>query len=325
MKTKLMVLLLLAGELRVRRAARIRWDRSRRLWLLPDASARCGVCSALPGARLRLGRWLLVRRRTEPLLARRLLACAVRPRVRRAALCGPLWPRLLSRQRLGTSVRPPIQEDASANRPPRIPRRPFCLSVDDKEMVEPEAAVAILHTRGADGRVLVMRRAERTGDSWSGHWSFPGGRRDPRDPDLLDTALRELAEECGIHLGRPDMEDGLPHMLARRSAGPFVLVAPFVFAVDSELRTVLDAREAVETVWLPMSFLRDPSKHRMVCVPGRPGNWLFPAVDLPVVRFGGSLIGSSPPGWGSVPPKDPSSSRASTPPAAYWIFSSPMG
>lgn len=42
----------------------------------------------------------------------------------------------------------------------------------------------------------------------------------------------------------------LPRVLARRRTGPFVLVAPFVFAVDSELPTVLDHREAVEAVWV---------------------------------------------------------------------------
>lgn len=154
-------------------------------------------------------------------------------------------------------------------------------------MAEPEAAVAILHTGGADQRVLLIRRAERTGDSWSGHWSFPGGRRDPRDPDLLHTALRELAEECGIHLGRADVESGLPYTLARRRVGPFVLVAPFLFAVDSELPTALDPREAEQSLWIPMSLLRDPGNHRLLPVPGQPGNVLFPAVEL----AGGPLWG----------------------------------
>jgi len=157
----------------------------------------------------------------------------------------------------------------------------------DREMAEPEAAVAILHTAGADPRVLLIRRAERTGDSWSGHWSFPGGRRDPRDPDLLHTALRELAEECGIHLGPADMEAGLPHMLARRTVGPFLLVAPFLFAVDSELPAAPDPCEVAQSLWIPMSFLRDPGNHRLLAAPGQPDNLLFPAVEL----AGGPLWG----------------------------------
>ena len=82
-------------------------------------------------------------------------------------------------------------------------------------MWEPEAAVAIVRTRGPDSTILLMRRAEREDDAWSGHWSFPGGRRDESDVDLLQTALRELWEECGIRLTRANNGDSgfrLPHV-----------------------------------------------------------------------------------------------------------------
>lgn len=127
---------------------------------------------------------------------------------------------------------------------------------------------------------MLIRRSERPEDSWSGHWSFPGGRRDADDVDLLHTALRELEEECGIRLGREHMAKALPHVVARRRAGPFVLVAPFVFEVDGELPTVVDREEAVDAVWIPQSVWCDPAKHSLRAVPGLPGNWLFPAVDL---------------------------------------------
>src|ERR1035441_7525388 len=83
-------------------------------------------------------------------------------------------------------------------------------------MRETEAAVAIVHARGNAESVLLMRRSEREGDSWSGHWSFPGGRRDPADPDLLHTALRELEEECGVRLTRRDLEAEMRPRRARR-------------------------------------------------------------------------------------------------------------
>jgi hypothetical protein len=122
--------------------------------------------------------------------------------------------------------------------------------------------------------------SERKEDSWSGHWSFSGGRRDPDDLDLLHTALRELEEECGIRLDREHMGATLPPVLARRRAGPFVLVAPFVFEVDGELPTVVNTDEEVEAVWIPLSVWCDPAKHSLRTVPGRPSNWLFPAIDL---------------------------------------------
>jgi 8-oxo-dGTP pyrophosphatase MutT (NUDIX family) len=147
-------------------------------------------------------------------------------------------------------------------------------------MAEPEAAVALLHTPAPDESVLLMRRAEREGDSWSGHWSFPGGRRDAGDRDLLQTALRELEEECGIRLPRAALVRELPQRIAGRRQGAYVLVAPFVFRVDSELATILDPLEAAHSTWVPLEWLRDLERHHLRSVPGVPNHVLFPAVDL---------------------------------------------
>jgi 8-oxo-dGTP pyrophosphatase MutT (NUDIX family) len=145
---------------------------------------------------------------------------------------------------------------------------------------QPKAAVAIVHTRGPGESVLLIRRAERDEDSWSGHWSFPGGRLELQDPDLLHTALRELEEECGIRLAPEDLEAALPSMVARRQSPPFVLVAPYVFAVPCELPTLLHLAEAVEAVWVRRTCLEDPAQHRLCPVPGRKAEMLYPAIEL---------------------------------------------
>ncbi len=147
-------------------------------------------------------------------------------------------------------------------------------------MPETDAAVAIVHARGPADSVLLIRRAERDADPWSGHWSFPGGRREPVDPDLLDTARRELEEECGILLARDQLEVALPLSSARRRVGRFLLVAPFVFRVDAEHLPRLNPREAVEAVWVPLTMLRDPHRHTISTVPGVPPEIRFPAIDL---------------------------------------------
>jgi 8-oxo-dGTP pyrophosphatase MutT (NUDIX family) len=147
-------------------------------------------------------------------------------------------------------------------------------------MPEAHAAVAVVHTQGEHESVLLIRRTERADDPWSGHWSFPGGRREPEDEDLVETALRELAEECGIVLGRESLEACLPPASAGRRVGRVMTVAPFLFRAASELPTRLDPEEAAESVWIPLSLLRDPARHCLTCVPRLSSEWIFPAIHL---------------------------------------------
>jgi len=147
-------------------------------------------------------------------------------------------------------------------------------------MADPEAAVAIVRARAPEESILLIRRTERVGDPWSGHWSLPGGRREPEDSDLLHTALRELAEECAILLTPGQLETALPATSVGRLLGPRMLVAPFVFSVDHELPTIADPEEAAEALWVPTRVLRDTTRHAVQCVPGMPADQPFPAIEL---------------------------------------------
>ena len=154
-------------------------------------------------------------------------------------------------------------------------------------MDEAHAAVALVHARGPVEAILLIRRAERETDPWSGHWSFPGGRRDPADADLLDTALRELQEECGIRLARETLEAAMPPTTAGRAVGRHMIVAPFVFLIDSQLPTVLDPREVADAVWVPVNVLTDPLRHAVQSVPGMPKEQQFPGIELNGVALWG--------------------------------------
>ena len=64
------------------------------------------------------------------------------------------------------------------------------------------AAVALmLAPAGPDLEALFIRRAVRADDPWSGQVGLPGGRAEPRDADLLATAVRETREEVAVDLG----------------------------------------------------------------------------------------------------------------------------
>lgn len=97
---------------------------------------------------------------------------------------------------------------------------------------------------------------------------------------MLDTALRELDEECGIRLERAQMEAALPPTNAGRRLGRAVLVAPFLFRVDGILPTTPDPQEAAEALWIPLGVLRDPTRHGLRPVPRLPREMAFPAIEL---------------------------------------------
>ena len=48
-----------------------------------------------------------------------------------------------------------------------------------------------------DSRIVLIERTDRGGHH-SGEVSFPGGKAEPTDPDLVATALREASEEVGL-------------------------------------------------------------------------------------------------------------------------------
>lgn len=61
------------------------------------------------------------------------------------------------------------------------------------------AAVLVLvyPDAGGDGRLVLIERTSYDGHH-SGEISFPGGKAEPEDVDLVATALREAAEEVGL-------------------------------------------------------------------------------------------------------------------------------
>src|SRR5215208_5556775 len=69
-----------------------------------------------------------------------------------------------------------------------LAERPGALAPDDG--APRRAAVAIVLRNAGDGviELLLIKRSEREDDPWSGHIALPGGRHDPTDATLQDTA-----------------------------------------------------------------------------------------------------------------------------------------
>lgn len=132
-----------------------------------------------------------------------------------------------------------------------------------------EAAVAIVLAPGADERlnVLFIRRAEVDGDPWSGQMAFPGGRREERDRDLLETATRETEEETAIRVGHAHLLGELDDLAPRTPVLPPIFVRPFVFGLPS--RPDLEpSHEVADYLWRPLEGLPDTARETEVTVRG---------------------------------------------------------
>jgi 8-oxo-dGTP pyrophosphatase MutT (NUDIX family) len=120
-------------------------------------------------------------------------------------------------------------------------------------------AVIILDDPGDGDEVLLITRAERQGDPWSGHVSLPGGMVDPGDRSFKETAMRETAEEVGIDLS-PGHATFLGYMREFRVRTRGVRVVPSVFRMATAPVVTLNP-EATSHGWVPLRMLaRDDAR-----------------------------------------------------------------
>jgi len=144
------------------------------------------------------------------------------------------------------------------------------------------AAVALTLRPGPDRalELLLIRRADREGDPWSGQVALPGGRWSPNDASLLHTALRETWEETGIDLAAAGLVLGTLDELRPRTASlPAIIVTPVVVAMDDPAPLVL-SDEVADAFWIPLALLQDPARSRDSRVQARGDTWLVPSFVL---------------------------------------------
>lgn len=142
------------------------------------------------------------------------------------------------------------------------------------------AAVAVVFVPDPDA-VLLIRRAEREGDRWSGQMAFPGGRWSPEDPDLLTTARRETAEEVGVDLAPARLLGRLDDSAPRSQTLPPIIVSPYVFALDRR-QPLAPNHEVAGAVWAPLDELLDPRNYRPFEYESQGARLLFPGYHLEV-------------------------------------------
>jgi 8-oxo-dGTP pyrophosphatase MutT (NUDIX family) len=140
------------------------------------------------------------------------------------------------------------------------------------------AAVAAILVPSPDA-ILLIQRAERHGDPWSGHMALPGGRREPSDTDLLATAVRETREEVGISLGSEAILGRLEDVVPRIPTLPPIAVRPFVFLLDERPNLVLNT-EVAAARWVTLDDLLKPGAYASVHLEHIPGRRVVQAYQV---------------------------------------------
>ena len=118
------------------------------------------------------------------------------------------------------------------------------------------AVAAVLRFDRARPEILLMQRAERESDRWSGHVSMPGGNASHGDIDLLATAVRETREEVGLDLARAARLLGRLDAVQAVARGKILpmTITPFVFALEDVAAggALALGPEAQAAFWLPL-------------------------------------------------------------------------
>ena len=95
-----------------------------------------------------------------------------------------------------------------------------------------------------DDPIIVMTEKPKHLKLHAGEISFPGGKFEPTDSDLLDTALRETREEIGLRISKNQVIGQLEPVMTLNSS---FMILPFVSIVDEI--TSLSANSEVERIF----------------------------------------------------------------------------
>lgn len=116
------------------------------------------------------------------------------------------------------------------------------------------AVLMMLYPKELEIYTCLLARQEYAGVH-SGQVSFPGGKKETTDQDLLATALREAEEEVGARVRRHQVIGELSELYIPPSR---FVVLPYVAWLDEAPNWLPDAREVYEVLEYPIRHLLSP-------------------------------------------------------------------
>ena len=170
----------------------------------------------------------------------------------------------------------PLQTGADDPEPPSISAIREALA---HVLLTPEQALTLDVHGHTDAAVLIPLYLERDAlhavftkrrenlRRHAGEISFPGGRHEQGEPDLVATALREAQEEIGLPRDAVDVVGALQ---PTPTIATGYAIYPFVGVIEPGLKWTLSPREVAEVLELPLHEVRDGYSRRRLIRRGIP-------------------------------------------------------
>lgn len=147
------------------------------------------------------------------------------------------------------------------------------------------AVLALLHPIDNQTHVALIRRNTYPGVH-SGQISFPGGKVEESDSNLIETAIRETHEEVGVSAESYNIWGELTQVYIPPSQ---FLVQPVVGLAEHELQFIREEREVEEILHAPLTLFT--SEDALVMEKLDIGGF---KIDVPVFKWNGHTI------WGAT-------------------------
>ncbi|WP_372368937.1 CoA pyrophosphatase [Candidatus Uabimicrobium sp. HlEnr_7] len=127
-------------------------------------------------------------------------------------------------------------------------------ALNRKKNVRLSAVLLLLYAKKESIHTLLIQRPTYKGVH-SAQMAFPGGRKEPEDKNLQQTALRETEEELGISRNKINIVGQMTKVYIPPSR---YIVAPYIGYMDEPPTLIPDPKEVAEVVSVSLNELLAP-------------------------------------------------------------------